>query len=256
VGIVLKRAEEVGQLVGALERSNRELEAFSYSISHDLRAPFRHIAGFAELLQKRAAAAGVGMDDASKRYVNTIADSARHAGALVDSLLSFTQIGRAPLHHTTVDLNALVAKVRAELEADAAGRAVEWDVGDLPPVRGDVTMLHTALRNLLSNAIKYTRGRDPARIAVTARDAGDGRVQLDVSDNGVGFDMKYADKLFGVFQRLHRPEDFPGTGIGLANVKRIVERHGGTVWARAEPGEGASFSFTLPRALGGDKVRG
>jgi light-regulated signal transduction histidine kinase (bacteriophytochrome) len=248
VGIVLKKAEEVGQLVGALERSNRELEAFSYSISHDLRAPFRHIAGFAELLQKRSAAAGVAMDETSKRYVNTIADSARYAGNLVDSLLSFTQIGRTPLRQATVDLDALVARVRSEVEPEAAGRTVEWEVGRLPAVRADVTMLHTALRNLLGNAIKYTRGREPARVAVTARDADDGQVQISVADNGVGFDMKYAEKLFGVFQRLHRPEDFPGTGIGLANVKRIVERHGGRVWAHAEPGKGATFSFTLPRA--------
>ena len=256
VGIVLKKAEELAELADALERSNKELEAFSYSISHDLRAPFRHIAGFAELLQKRAqanpggGAAPPAVDETSKRYINTIAESAKYAGALVDSLLSFTQIGRTPLQQEDVNLAALVGRARTELEAEAEGGRVEWDVADLPTVRGDPTMLQTALRNLLNNAVKYSRGRDPARVTVGWRPGEAGEAVVFVRDNGVGFDPRYAQKLFGVFQRLHRQDEFPGTGIGLANVKRIVERHGGRVWAEAEVGKGATFYLTLPAAAG------
>ena len=262
VGVVLKKAEELAQLAEALDRSNKELEAFSYSISHDLRAPFRHIAGFAELLQKRAQAnpggpgAPPAVDETSTRYINTIAESAKYAGALVDSLLSFTQIGRAPLQQEEVDLGALVSRARAEMEAEAAGGRVEWDVGDLPVVRGDPTMLQTAVRNLLNNAVKYSRGRDPAKVAVGWRPGEAGEAVVSVRDNGVGFDMRYAPKLFGVFQRLHRQDEFPGTGIGLANVKRIVERHGGRVWAEGEVGQGATFYFTLPRAEAGGSESG
>jgi light-regulated signal transduction histidine kinase (bacteriophytochrome) len=250
VRIILRRAEELADLTAELQRSNKELEAFSYSVSHDLRAPFRHIVGYSELLQKRSA----NLDDTSRRYLKTIGDSARYAGTLVDSLLAFSQMGRTALRISSVDMGQLFKEVRDEVAAqEGAGRAIEWSLPEgLPAARGDVTMLRLAVRNLLSNAVKYSRGRDPARIQVTSA-ATPTHHEYAVRDNGVGFDMRYVDKLFGVFQRLHKMEDFEGTGIGLANVRRIVERHGGRAWAEGTVGEGAVFSFSLPRAdVGGE----
>jgi len=243
VGTVLRKAEEMAELSGELERSNKELEAFSYSVSHDLRAPFRHIFGFSDLLQKRAAAT---LDDTSRRYIHTIMESARYAGTLVDSLLAFSQMGRTALKRRDLDMSALVREVLDDLVPDVQGRNIEWDVQPLPTVNGDVMMLKLAVQNLLANAVKYTRQRDVARIQVACRD-GDGEHVFWVRDNGVGFDMRFKDKLFGVFQRLHRVEDFEGTGIGLANVRRTMERHGGRVWAEGEPGVGATFYFALPK---------
>jgi light-regulated signal transduction histidine kinase (bacteriophytochrome) len=253
VGVVLKKAEEVEQISAELQRSNRELEAFSYSVSHDLRAPFRHIVGFADLLVKRATDT---LDETSRRYVNTIAESARYAGTLVDSLLTFSQMGRMDVRLEPVDLNALARTVLSDMQQEIGDRKVEWQVDPLPTVRGDAAMLRLVFRNLLSNALKYTRNRDVAHVHVGANtgepgtpDAG--RQVLFVRDDGAGFDMRYAGKLFGVFQRLHRAEEFEGTGIGLANVKRIIERHGGRVWAEGDVGKGATFWFTLPEALQG-----
>jgi chemotaxis family two-component system sensor kinase Cph1 len=249
VGIVLKQAEELGNLSTQLQLSNRELEAFSYSVSHDLRAPFRHIVGFSDLLVKRAAS----MDETSRRYVNTIAASARYAGELVDGLLAFSQMSRAEVRRERVDLDALARTVLNELRAGIGDRRVEWRVDPLPALRGDQGMLRLVLRNLLENALKYTRGRDVAHVhfgvqPVPADGPDAGRHVFFVRDDGVGFDMSYVGKLFGVFQRLHRTEEFEGTGIGLANVKRIIERHGGRVWAESEVGKGATFWFTLPAA--------
>jgi chemotaxis family two-component system sensor kinase Cph1 len=263
VGIVLRQAEERARLSSELERSNKELEAFSYSVSHDLRAPFRHIVGFSELLQKRNKA----MDETSQRYMATIVSSARFAGTLVDSLLTFSQMGRAAMRVTRVDLNPIIAEVRHELSVEVGDRQVEWSVQPLPPVMADPVMARLIFRNLLSNAVKYTRDRSPARITVSClgiepRDdlapppvepgmeavANGPLVRIAVADDGAGFDMKYVEKLFGVFQRLHRAEDYEGTGIGLANVRRIVERHGGRISVTAALDKGATFEFTLPAA--------
>jgi light-regulated signal transduction histidine kinase (bacteriophytochrome) len=243
LGIALERAEQMAELAEELGRSNKELEAFSYSVSHDLRAPLRHIVGFADLLIESA-----GSEDGEKRmrFLKNIKDAARMAGKLVDDLLSFSQMGRASLHPVTVDMGDLVADCIAKLALEARGRNIEWDIAPLPAVHADPTFLHLAMYNLLSNAVKFTGKQDPAVIRVSAEDH-PGETVFHVADNGAGFNMDYVHKLFGVFQRLHRMEDFQGTGIGLANVRRIVERHNGRVWANSVQGEGATFSFALPK---------
>ena len=231
----------VRERTAQLEEANRELESFSYSVSHDLRAPLRHIGGFADLLLRRKA----DLDDGTRRHIGIIAEASKRAGRLVDDLLAFSRMGRAELRHSAVDMNELVADVRREVEAEAAGRAIAWRVGDLPEARADPAMLRLVVRNLLANAVKYTRPRAEAVIEVGGRRGG-GETAYSVRDNGVGFDMRYADKLFGVFQRLHGDDSFEGTGIGLANVRRIVQRHGGRAWAEGAVGAGATFSFALP----------
>jgi len=243
LGLALERAEQMAALAGELTRSNKELEAFSYSVSHDLRAPLRHIVGFADLLIESS-----GSEDAQmrQRFLKNIKEAARLAGKLVDDLLSFSQMGRAALRPTTVDMNDLVAACVDKLSTETRGRNIEWKVADLPKVQADPTFLHLAMFNLLSNAVKFTGQRDPAVIRVTAEDHPQETV-FHVADNGAGFNMDYVHKLFGVFQRLHRMEDFQGTGIGLANVRRIVERHNGRVWANSTLGESATFSFALPK---------
>lgn len=238
---VLRRAEERAELTSELERSNKELEAFSYSISHDLRAPFRHIVGYAELLKAKEE----GLDDKSRHYIQTIVDAAMTAGRLVDDLLAFSQLGRSQLTRAPVDMRKLAEEVRRALESAQAGRDVRWVLGALPPAVGDASLLRQVFMNLVDNALKYSRPRDPAIIEIGG-EARDGRLVYWVRDNGVGFDMAYVGKLFGVFQRLHRLEDFEGTGIGLALSKRIVERHGGTIEALGELEQGATFTFTLP----------
>lgn len=243
LGIVLRKAEEMAQLAGDLKKSNKELEAFSYSVSHDLRAPLRHIAGYAELLRDFE---GEKLTERGTRFLEHIGESARFAGTLVDNLLSFSQMGRSALRMSDVDLAALVEAIQREMKPDYEQRNVVWKVQPLPAVVGDAAFLHLAMRNLLSNAIKYTRDQDPAVIEVGATEQGN-EIVVFVRDNGVGFDMEYAGKLFGVFQRLHRMEEFEGTGIGLASVRRIIERHEGRVWAESEPGKGATFYFALPR---------
>ena len=243
VGIVLRQAEELAELTGELERSNKELEAFSYSVSHDLRAPFRHIVGYAELLREMESAA---LTSEGRRYVDTIIESAQYAGTLVDNLLTFSQMGRSSLSHVDIDMNRLVAEAIRDLAADMKGRDVHIDVKPLPTVYADLMMLRLVVQNLLSNAVKYTRPRPRAEVEVGC-ESDDREHVFHVRDNGVGFDMRYVDKLFGVFQRLHRMEEFEGTGIGLANVRRIVARHGGRAWAEGATDRGATFYFTLPR---------
>jgi signal transduction histidine kinase len=226
-----------------LEVANRELEAFSYSVSHDLRAPLRHVDGFADLLRRHTLES---LDEKGRRYLGTISESAKSMGMLIDDLLSFSRMGRSEMQHASVSLADLVAEVRAALGPEAADRDIVWSVSSLPDVVGDRAMLYQAVLNLLSNAIKYTRGRTPARITVGATEQEQETV-LFVQDNGAGFDMAYQHKLFGVFQRLHSADEFEGTGIGLANVRRIVQRHGGRVWAEATLGEGATFFIALPK---------
>ncbi len=226
-----------------LEVANRELEAFSYSVSHDLRAPLRHIDGYADLLRHHPLES---LDEKSRRYLDTISESARSMGVLIDDLLSFSRMGRSELQRASVSLDDLVAEVRAALESEATGRKILWNVSPLPGVIGDPAMLRQALMNLLSNAVKYTRGRTPAHITVGATDQ-EHETVLFVQDDGAGFDMAYHHKLFGVFQRLHRSDEFEGTGIGLANVRRIAQRHGGRVWAVGKLGEGATFFMALPK---------
>ena len=240
--LVLKAAEERAELTDRLEAANKELESFSYSISHDLRAPFRHIVGFAELLSDKEKS----LDEKSRHYIETIRGAAISAGRLVDDLLHFSQLGRSQLLKSTVDIAKLVNEVRHSLRTECNGRNIEWRVGKLPPGYADPAMLRQVLQNLLHNAIKYTAPRDPAIITVSGHEDANTTTYV-VADNGVGFDMAYVDKLFGVFQRLHRAEEFEGTGIGLALVKRIVERHGGEISAEGEVGGGASITFTLPR---------
>jgi light-regulated signal transduction histidine kinase (bacteriophytochrome) len=243
VGIVLRKAEELAGISQELERSNKELEAFSYSVSHDLRAPFRHIVGYAELLSDLESET---LSETGQRYIATIIESARFAGSLVDNLLMFSQIGRSQLNRIPVDMGSLVRDVRKSLQADWQGRKVIWKVGTLESVSGDPMLLRLAVQNLLGNALKYTRLREEAVIEVGC-EAGGSEVSFFIRDNGVGFDMAYASKLFGVFQRLHRMEDFEGTGIGLANVRRIIARHGGRTWAEGVVDRGATFWFSLPR---------
>ncbi|HEY3245035.1 MAG TPA: ATP-binding protein [Phycisphaerae bacterium] len=232
----------VEQRTRELQQLNRELEAFAYSVSHDLRAPLRHMLGFAELLRTRLGQ----LDETSARYLQTIVDGAKRAGVMVDELLAFSRTSRTELRAADVDMRQLVEEVRNTLTSETAGRTVEWVVGDLPRVQVDPWMLRLVLSNLLSNALKYTRPRPATRIEIGCEPHAQEYVFF-VRDNGVGFDMRYADKLFGVFQRLHSLEEFEGTGIGLASVRRIVERHGGRTWAEAKVDGGATFYFSLPR---------
>ena len=243
LGIALERAEQMAELAEELGRANKELEAFSYSVSHDLRAPLRHIVGFSDLLIESA---GAEDPERRQRFLKNIKESARLAGKLVDDLLSFSQMGRAALRPTTVDMNDLVSACIDKLGMEMQGRNVDWHIEPLPRIWADPTFLHLAVFNLLSNAVKFTSQRDPAVITITSEEDAEFTV-FHVADNGAGFNMEYVHKLFGVFQRLHRMEDFQGTGIGLANVRRIVERHNGRVWATSSQGEGATFSFSIPK---------
>ena len=226
----------------ALKDANKELEAFSYSVSHDLRAPLRHVSGFVQLLQSKAKGQ---LDDAAQRYLEVISGAARKMAALIDDLLLFSRTGRAQMRAEPLPLAPIVEECRRELEPETRGRTVEWRIGELPEVTADRALLRQVMANLLGNAVKYTGKKPAARIEVSARREG-GEIVVCVRDNGAGFDMKYADKLFGVFQRLHTDAEFEGTGIGLANVRRIVVRHGGRTWAEGAVDQGAAFYFTLP----------
>lgn len=234
---------ELSHHVLQVEAVNKELESFSYSVSHDLRAPLRHITGFVELLGERDLSA---LDDKSRHYLQVISESARKMGVLIDDLLSFSRMGRADLMKTRVDLNALVKEIIVDLEQETRGRSIEWDITPLPPVVGDAAMLRQVLANLIGNALKFTRQQPLARIGIGSVSEHPDELLFYVRDNGVGFDMKYVDKLFGLFQRLHDPQEFEGTGVGLANVQRIILRHGGRIWAEGVPNKGAVFWFSLP----------
>lgn len=223
---------------------NQELEAFTYSVSHDLRAPLRHIDGFSKILLEEAASK---LDGDALRHLTRIREGSQHMGRLVDDLLNLARIGRQELSRQVTGLNSVVESVVGELQADLQGRQIEFKIGQLPFVECDPGLMRQVFLNLLSNAVKYTRPRPRAVIEVD-RLAVNGSQAIFVRDNGVGFSTKYADKLFGVFQRLHRQEDFEGTGVGLATVQRIIHKHGGRVWAEAELDKGATFYFTLDGA--------
>lgn len=252
------RAEELNrQLEGQVAQVtevNQELEAFSYSVSHDLRAPLRHIAGFAGKLSQQL---GDGLDEKSAHYLTVIDNSAKRMSALIDDLLEYSRLGRGALRLQPVDMQALVEQTRSMLEAtrrsdaEAAGQvlpAIQWQVGRLPAVLADESMMRQLWLNLLGNAVKYSARCAQPVIQVSAQAQADGSWQFTVADNGAGFDMNYASKLFGVFQRLHKASEYSGTGIGLANVRRVLARHGGRIWAEAELNNGARFHFTFPAA--------
>ena len=227
-----------------LEAANQELESFSYSVSHDLRAPLRAVNGYAQMLEEDCAGA---LDAQGRRYLATIRAEADRMGALIDDLLSFSRIGRGQLRMQRVEMAALARKVFAELEAAAPGRPMRLECGELPPVMGDESLIRQVLVNLLTNAVKFSAPRSEAVVEIGA-EAGDDMHRFWVRDHGVGFDPRYTDKLFGVFQRLHDSAEFEGTGVGLAIVQRVIQRHGGTIRAEGAVNEGACFHFTLPAA--------
>jgi len=244
---IRKLNSELNQKVAELSTANRELESFSYSVSHDLRAPLRHIDGFARILKEEHASQ---LSEEGIRYLDRVLQAANHMGQLVDDLLNPARIGRKEMARQRVQLGELVREAMADLPPEVSARQTEWRIEPLAEVDCDPGLVKLVLVNLLSNAVKFTKDRQPAVIEVGTRETEKGKAFM-VRDNGVGFDPKYADKLFGVFQRLHRQEDFAGTGIGLATVQRIVHRHGGEVWAESSPGKGAAFFFTLePRVPG------
>jgi hypothetical protein len=235
----------VDQRTAALEAANKELEAYSFSVSHDLQVPLRQISG---LVQQMKASGTSRLDDENRGLLAHVAEATAQMSQLIEALLAFARTTRSEMHFVEVDLNPLIDKVIAGMLLDVQGRIVEWRRSALPRVHGDPILLQQVLVNLLSNAVKYTRPRDQAIIEIGAREGRGNEVVIFVRDNGVGFDSRYADKLFGVFQRMHTADEFEGTGVGLANARRIITRHGGTIWADAATGNGASFYFTLPRS--------
>jgi light-regulated signal transduction histidine kinase (bacteriophytochrome) len=238
--------QRVVQRTSQLEAANKELEAFSYSVSHDLRAPLRHIAGFVKMLSVELADKA---SPKSQRFMKVIADAAKQMGQLIDELLVFSKMGRVEMQKTIVDTNKLVEETIQSMQDDFKERKIIWEKADLPRLQADPAMLRQVFVNLISNAVKYSKPRDPAKIEIGHNDS-ESETVIFVRDNGVGFDMQYADKLFGVFQRLHQADEFEGTGIGLANVRRIVQRHGGRTWAESVVNQGATFYFSLPKLKG------
>jgi PAS domain S-box-containing protein len=236
--------KRVVERTAQLEAANDELEAFSYSVSHDLRAPLRHILGFVELLQRGA---GLSLSKENLGYLTTIFQSAKKMGNLIDDLLAFSRVGRAELQKQEVDLGELFRGTVAEFREETKERTIVWKIHPLPPVRADRALLRMVLVNLISNAVKFTGARAEAKIEIGCVPGSDAETVIFIHDNGAGFDQEYADKLFGVFQRLHAQDEFEGTGIGLANVQRIIHRHGGLVWAEGVVDGGATFYFSIPK---------
>ncbi|HPU57231.1 MAG TPA: ATP-binding protein [Verrucomicrobiota bacterium] len=233
--------QRVKERTAELTAANQELEAFTYSVAHDLRAPLRHIDAFTKILFDDFAA---GMDPEALRYLENIRKGSQNMSRLVDDLLNLARVGRHEIKREKTPLNAVVEEVISELRRETEHRQVEWRVESLPTAISDPGLIKQVFANLLSNSVKYTRPRDKAIIQI-GQTRIDGETVVYVQDNGVGFNMKYADKLFGVFQRLHRADEFEGTGVGLATVDRIVRKHGGRIWATSEPGKGATFYFTF-----------
>ncbi len=229
-----------------LEAINAELESFSYSVSHDLRMPLRHIDGYIGLLKN---AVGDQLSAEPRRYLQVVTESSRNMGQLIDDLLAFSRMGRAEFSESAVELDSLVSSVIESMKPETQGQEISWTVPALPVVLGDPAMLRQVFANLIANAVKFSRPRARACIEIGCKGAVDDRLVMFVRDNGVGFDMQYAGKLFGVFQRMHRADEFEGSGIGLANVRRIIARHGGRIWAEAAENEGATFFFTLRASL-------
>jgi len=242
--VQLKKANaDLAVMLEETRAANQELESFSYSVSHDLRAPLRHVAGFSELMLRNPEA----LDAKNRRYLNIISSSIQQMGVLIDELLAFSRMGRTSIKSDPVDLNHVVNDVISDLSPELEGREIEWKVSELPTVAGDKTMIQLVFQNLIGNALKYTRKKNPAVVEIASRHHESQPMEvITIRDNGVGFDMQYIDKLFGVFQRLHSAEDYEGTGIGLATVRRIVHRHGGQVSATSVLGEGAEFTISLP----------
>ncbi|HET9389155.1 MAG TPA: ATP-binding protein [Steroidobacteraceae bacterium] len=237
-----RQAEELQGANSALEAANRELESFSYSVSHDLRSPLRAIDGFAQMLDEDY---GATLDETGRRYIRVVREGSQRMASLIDDLLAFSRLSRQSLARMPVDMASLARRVAAEAVEGAPGATPTLLIEDLPSVQGDPALLRQVWANLIGNAVKYSARSTQPRVRIRAMRDGDA-VRYEVEDNGVGFDMQYVNKLFGVFQRLHRPEEYPGTGVGLAIVQRIVARHGGTVTARGACGKGATFGFTLP----------
>ena len=221
---------------------NKDLEAFSYSVSHDLRAPLRAVQGYLTILEEDF---GERLETEARRLLGVIQDRARQMEQLIEDLLVFARLGRQPLAVTSVQLDDLVTRTLDDLRSSYEGRQIGFTVGRLGTVQADPAMLKQVLANLFGNAIKFTRKRDPAAVEIGCRTVAGSPSVYYVKDNGAGFDMRHADKLFGVFQRLHSAAEYEGTGVGLAIVQRVIERHGGQVWAESAPGEGATFYFTL-----------
>jgi light-regulated signal transduction histidine kinase (bacteriophytochrome) len=227
-----------------LQLSNKELEAFTYSVSHDLRAPLRHINGYVDLLNDKFSG---DLPEKAKYYLTTITDASKQMGTLIDDLLQFSRTGRQEMRKEKVEMNALVLEVTERVKQNIGEREIIWKLENLPQVSGDYSLLKQVWINLIDNAVKYTKNTEKAEISVGFREELE-KFVFYIRDNGVGFNMKYAHKLFGVFQRLHSQSEFEGTGIGLANVQRIIHKHNGQVWAEAEPGKGAVFYFSLPKS--------
>ena len=231
------------QRTAELDASTKELDAFSYSVSHDLRAPLRHIDGFVEMLQHRLQPT---LDAASREYIGIITTATKQMNQLIEALLSFSRISRAPLFRSRVALDKVVQSVIRDLRFETEGRQVEWVIAPLPTVEGDPNLLRQVFYNLISNSLKFTKPRPEARIEI-GQSENPYELVFFVRDNGVGFDSQFSGKLFGVFQRLHSPNEYPGAGVGLANMRRVIQRHGGRVWAEGKPDAGATFYFSLPR---------
>jgi PAS domain S-box-containing protein len=236
--------QRVIERTSELETANEELEAFSYSVSHDLRAPLRHVIGFVQLLEREA---GSSLSEKSLGRMRTISEAAKRMGNLIDDLLAFSRIGRAELRKTDVNLDELVREALNDVRVETHERNIVWEIHPLPTVRADFSLLRLVLINLISNAVKFTGARAPAKIEIGGAPNGAGETVIFIRDNGAGFDPQYAGKLFGVFQRLHSQSEFEGTGIGLANVKCIIQRHGGRVWAQGAVDGGATFYFSIPK---------
>jgi light-regulated signal transduction histidine kinase (bacteriophytochrome) len=241
---IKKLNDDLLRRASLLESANDELESFSYSVSHDLRAPLRHIIGYAAMLQEDVPSA---VSETAQQYLEKIQTSANKMATLIDELLQFSRTSRTELRLAPVALNTLIEEVIGDFQQETKGRKVLWKHDPLPNVRGDVAMLRQVFVNLISNAVKYTQPRDSSTIEIGSSDHDQEAFVIFVRDNGVGFDPRYSDKLFGVFQRLHSDKEFEGIGIGLANVRRIIMRHGGRTWAEGKPGEGATFYFSLPK---------